>query len=504
MIGISFIFKLVTFNFAKFEISSSQIAIRYLSWCVLFLAMNSALADHAKSDEPNSKAKPNILWIISDDLSPDLGCYGETAVSTPHLDRLASTSTRYTNAFATCPTCSPSRSAFVTGVFQTTLGAHAHRTRNKKPLPEGTTTVMQLFRDAGYYVTNIRKEDYNFVSGFKFDSNDWTKRKPEQPFFAQIQIKEPHRKLHRNTDPDRPAKIKLPPQYPDHPLARADWANYLQSIEVLDKKVGKALKQLEDEGVADNTIVFFFGDHGRPHVWCKQWLYEGGIKVPLIVYRPGLNSANVDKKLVSLLDIAPTTLRLAGLEIPAFMQGKNFIGKNSSQREMIFAARDRAGDAIDRARCVRTKDFKYIRNYNPELPYSTRSSYKVLSYPVLTLMKTLNAKGELTPAQARFMAPTKPKEELYDLKNDPFELNNLAASSGHSGILGRLSSALDKWETETNDQGRFPEMSDEAMEKVMKEKLQWRYKTLKKRGLDKDVSDEAYLEWWMKELNLNK
>ncbi|MEL7497657.1 MAG: sulfatase [Planctomycetota bacterium] len=448
-----------------------------------------------------NRQRLNVLWIVSDDLSPELGCYGCDAVSTPHLDQLATSAIRCTNAFATAPICSTSRTALVTSIFQTTLGAHHHRTRNRKPLPDQVITVMEAFQNAGYFVCHQGKTDYNFQHDFKFDGVDWQNREPGQPFFAQIQIKQPHRTFETNTQPERIGKIKLPPQYPDHPLTRIDWANYLQSIETLDDKVGKIIERLQKEDLIENTAIFFFGDHGRPHVWDKQWLYDGGLKVPLIIKSP-TRAARTDKQLISLIDLAPTSLGVAGVKVPASMTGRDFLAPNSEPRTEIFAARDRAGDALDRIRCIRTEEYKYIRNYHPELPYSTRSSYKNLQYPVLALMRVMQKQGSLSPAQSRWMLPQKPPEELYDLRDDPFETNNLANSEAHQSTLATLSKKLDHWEKETDDQGSTPEMSAAAMQKLISEKKQWYAKTMKKRGLKPDASAEAILQWWYQELNV--
>ena len=245
--------------------------------------------------------RPNILWIIADDLSPDLGCYGYEGVSTPNIDRLASEGARYTAAFATAPACSSARSAFITGVYQTTTGTHHHRTTNKKPLPQPVEPITKLLRRAGYFVCNGNanmskpgKQDYNFVtSKAMFDGHSWSQRSEGQPFFAQVQIKEPHRDFVRAKNPGRADNVVIPGYYPEHPVIRADWANYLASVEVLDRRVGEILGRLKQEGLADNTVVFFFGDHGRPHYRDKQWLYDGGIRVPLIVRCPKLIQPSV-------------------------------------------------------------------------------------------------------------------------------------------------------------------------------------------------------------------
>ncbi len=229
--------------------------------------------------------RPNILWLIAEDLSPDLGCYGTHHVHTPNIDRLAREGTRFTHAFATAPVCSASRSALMTSMYQTSIGAHQHRTDPKGPLPDGIRVITEQFREAGWFTCNqagtnreqAGKTDLNFTAGELFDGIDWAERSSGQPFFAQVNFSETHRNFTR--DPDRPVdpdQVDLPPYYPDHPVTRRDWADYLECAQNLDRKIGAVLARLEEEGLAEDTIVFFFGDHGRAHVRGKQFLYEGG------------------------------------------------------------------------------------------------------------------------------------------------------------------------------------------------------------------------------------
>lgn len=454
--------------------------------------------------------RPNVVWIISDDLSPDLGCYGYSGVATPNLDRLAAEGTRYDLAFATAPVCSSSRTAFQTGQYQTTVGGHHHDTRVMPVLPESIPTVTGLMQKAGYFVSNghgvikkprrTPKSHLNFVytdSEF-FDGYDWSQRAEGQPFFAQVQIKEPHRDFVRREReyPDAP----IPPYYPDHPVTTADWGDYMASIEVLDQKVGAILKRLEDEGVADNTLVIFFGDHGRPHVRGKQWLYDSGIRVPLIVRWPGKTQpGSVDDRLISLLDMMPTTLSAAGTSAPegVKLMGGDLFDPNWNGHDQLFAARDRCGEAIDRIRSVRTRDFKYIRNFHPDKPYLQHSSYKKLMYPVETVMKVMHAEGKY---DSLLMAETRPAEELYDLKTDPWEMNNIANDPIHADQLAALRKAVDEWIVETNDQGAIDESLTVDMKALRAGKWKWYSKTMRQRGLEPNSSDREYLDWWAKEL----
>jgi len=370
--------------------------------------------------------RPNVLWIISEDTGPEFGCYGYPLVHTPNVDRLARQGARFTNAFTTAPVCSPSRSAFMTGMYQTTIGAHHHRSHRKDgyTLPGDIHVFTKYFRDAGYFtaICGKGKTDWNFKPTVKpYDSNKWEDLKANQPFFAQYQFSETHRGFkHCKAHPVDPEKVTLPPYYPDHPVARQDWALYLETVNVLDEKIGGVLERLEADGLADNTIVFYFADHGRAHVRGKQWLYDGGIHIPLVIRAPGLTEAGtVVDEMVSAIDFGPTCLRLCGIEPPQHMQGRVFLGPARDEpREFIFAARDRCDETVDRIRCVRDKQFKYIRNFMPERPWTQPNYYKLSSYPMLGLMHRLHNEGKLTPEQDRWFAPRKPDEELYDVRRD--------------------------------------------------------------------------------------
>ncbi len=456
--------------------------------------------------------RPNVVWIISDDLGPELGCYGYPDVATPNLDRLAKEGTRFTHAFSTAPVCSASRTAFQTGLYQTTVGGHHHDTRDKKPLPKFATTVTEEMQKAGYFVSNGRgtaepekrlaKSHLNWIYDARefFDGNDWTQRAEGQPFFAQIQIKEPHRAFvqAKKTYPNAP----IPPYYPGHPVTTADWANYLASIEVLDQKVGMILDRLDAEGLAENTLVLFFGDHGRPHVRGKQWLYDGGLLVPMIARWPGTIEADeVDDRLVSLIDMMPTTLAAAGVEAPGNLEGYNLLDPHERGHPRLFAARDRCGDAPDRIRSVRTRDFKYIKNFHPEIPYMQHSGYKRAGYPVDTVMRVLHEEGKW---DSPFMAKTKPVEELYDLKADPNEMNNLADDPAYTETLVKLRGAVETWIKESHDLGAVDEGKTVDLKAVMEEKWKTYERKMKSRGLSAEVSNRAYLEWWEKELGVAK
>lgn len=412
--------------------------------------------DFAGAKDAGSQ-RPNILWIVTDDMGPELGCYGTPQMRTPNIDQLAREGVRFKHCFTTAPVCSPSRSALMTAMYQTTINAHDHR--SMVTLPAGVKTIAELFREKGYFTCNLLngKTDFNFKIQHPFDGAQFEELKGNQPFFAEYQIHQPHRgswgpakqELDYHVDPN---KVELPPYYPDHPVTRKDWAGYLDAIDYLDGKVGKILARLEEEGLAKNTIVFFFGDNGRCHVRDKQWLYEGGLRIPLIVRWPGnIKSNTVRDDLVSAIDISATSLHLAGVKLPRTIQGQVVLGSDAKERKYVFGARDRCDETVDRIRSVRDDRYKYIRNFMPERPYTQKNNYKERQYPVLALMKELHTQGKLTPEQELFMAPRKPEEEFYDLKNDPHELHNLAGDPSQQKRIKNLRKVLAAWMKECDD-----------------------------------------------------
>lgn len=450
----------------------------FYGFLLLVLWLSSATTRLGVSKEESLfSQRPNILWILSEDISTELACYGTPIVQTPHLDQLAKEGIRYANAFTTAPVCSPSRSAIITGMYQTSIGAHNHRSHRDDgyKLPAPVKPITDYLRQAGYYTVNVKtaapgvktptKTDFNFTTDHPvFDGTDWNQRSKGQPFFAQLTIDETHRgnawktvvKQHKPSI--RPEDVVLPPYYPEHPIAWADWATYLESIQLMDSYVGRILQRLKEEGLSDNTVIIFSGDNGRCHVRDKQFLYDGGIHVPLIIRWPNqLKAGQINTDLVSAIDVSATILKLAGIAPPAHLDGQVMLGKGAKKREYIIAARDRMDETVDKMRCVRTKRFKYIRNYRPEVPYMQPNAYKETEYPMWNLLKELNRQGKLTPAQALFVAPTKPAEELYDLQADPHELNNLATSAHYRKTTEKMRAILDAWVQKTNDQGQYPE-----------------------------------------------
>lgn len=421
--------------------------------------------------------KPNIIWIITEDISPEMSCYGYKPVQTPNLDKLASEGLKYTNAFSTSPVCSASRSALITAMYQTSIDAHNHRSHrdDNYALPEPVKPITEYLKKGGYYtvlgevkengVRGYGKTDYNFnLDKSIFDGNDWKGRKIGQPFFAQLMISVTHRgaiwngavqKHQPQIDPD---KVVLPPFYPNHMVAREDWATYLESIQLMDSYVGNILKRIEDEGISQNTVIIFSSDHGRCMVRDKQFIYDGGIKVPLLIKWPGnIKPGTVNENLVSLIDVSATVLQLGGVTLPVYIEGRPLFGKNAVKRKYIIAARDRMDETVDMMRAVRTSKFKYIKNYMPERPYMQSNNYKEKEYPVWNLLKQLNSEGKLTPVQALFVASVKPPEELYDIRNDPYEINNLASDPKYHIRISSMRKILDEWIVKTGDKGQIPE-----------------------------------------------
>ena len=423
--------------------------------------------------------RPNILWLITEDMGPEQACYGTEQVWTPVLDKLAKQGVRYSRAFTVTPVCSTSRSSFCTGMYAITIGAHQHRTgeAQKRELPAGVKPISHWLSDAGYYTANVTamdgkkfgtgKTDWNFkYKGPAFQGSNFNELKSHQPFYAQINFSQSHRGFNAPSKAD-PAQVKLPPYYPDHPEIRKDWAQYLDEITEVDGLIGQVLANLQRDGLADNTIVIMFGDHGRAHVRGKQWPYDSGLHVPLILYIPpalekpsGYQPGSVNDQLVESIDITATTLALAGLQKPEKMQGRVLIGKQAeSPREYAHASRDRCDMTMFRIRTVRDDKYRYIRNFMPDRPFFNINLYKERSYPMIGVMRELHAAGKLTPDQERLFAMTRPEEELYYIDHDRYEIHNLVDSDDpqHQQALKRLRGELEDWLERADDQGRIPE-----------------------------------------------
>jgi uncharacterized sulfatase len=434
---------------------------------------------------------PNILWLSAEDLSPDLGCYGDTYATTPNIDALARRAIRFDKAYSHAGVCAPSRSGIITGMYPTTIGTQHMRCSGIPPA--GVKCFPEYLRASGYYCTNNSKTDYQFESPVSaWDENSknahWKNRPNSAPFFSVFNFLTTHEGQVRSRDPERlaqiealgelrhdPAGVTLPPYHADTPATRKDWAQYYDLITLMDREVGEALAELEAAGLTEDTIVWFWGDHGRGLTRCKRWLYESGTRVPLLVhvpekYRawvcpaaPDAMAAGINDHLVSFIDFAPTVLSLAGIAPPVHFQGQAFLGGDlPAPREYVYGARDRMDEAYDCIRTVRDKRFRYFRNYMPWLSYAQRIEY-MDQMPMAMDLRALHAEGKLDPAQSRWFAPAKPVEELYDVDADPHELNNLAEDPAHQGDLARLRNAHLNWLFDTRDLGLIPEPMMDAL-----------------------------------------
>jgi len=396
------------------------------------------------------------------------------------MDRLANEGVRFTHAHTTAPVCSSSRSAFNIGLYQTFTGTHHHRSHRDDgyQLPHGARLVSERLAEAGYFTANVLdiapgvrgtgKTDWNWAASKGFEGNHWRERAAGQPFYAQINFQAPHkgpafRAARQRKSLIDPARVDLPPYYPDHPVIRDEVANYYDAIQMLDTQVGATLDALKADGVLDNTIIFLFGDNGRCLLRGKQWLYDGGTHIPLLARYPGVVPAGQrrDDPVLSL-DITAQTLTWAGLPLPKPFHGQNLFGAKA--RSHIFTARDRCDMTVFRLRTVRDARYRYIRNFTPDRPFLQHNEYKEKQYPVWNLIKELAAQDKLTPEQAVLAAPTMPEEELYDLQTDPHQIKNLAKSNApeHRAALERLRGVLEQWIEQTNDQGRIPEPAEVA------------------------------------------
>ncbi len=469
---------------------------------LLTLALILSAAFVSAHAEP---ARPNILWFIVDDMSANFSCYGEKLIQTPNVDRLAREGTQFRHAFVTAPVCSPCRSALITGMYQTTIGAHHHRSGRgveKIHLPAGVTPVPALLQQAGYFTcigsglpgegragkknkagAGLGKTDYNFEWDAKmYDASDWAGRKPGQPFFMQVQlgggklrggtdasaqklIERAKAEFGSATDPD---KVTLPPYYPRDPVLLRDWAAFLDAVRFTDKHVGEVLARMEREGILDQTLIIFMTDHGISHARGKQFLYDEGTHVPLVVRGPGIAKGGVRDDLVEQIDLTAISLAAAGLPLPPSMQARDVFDKNYQPRDAVFAARDRCDETVERIRSVRTDRFLYIRNFHPQRPHLQPNAYKDGKSIVQTL-RALHAAGKLDALTEKLLfSPTRPAEELYEWTTDRWQVTNLAADPAHKATLETLRARFDRWMAETKDRG--PE-SQQAYDSDMVEYL---------------------------------
>ena len=432
---------------------------------------------------PRSKADanqtPNILWISCEDISANLGCYGDTYASTPHLDRLAAEGVRFTRAFTPSGVCAINRTGIITGKYPVSYGGQ--HMRISVPFPEGVKCFPEYLREAGYFTTNKSKTDYQSQQDLSkvwdrqsADHNDWRDRAPGQPFFSVINLTITHESQIRHGEKTHAALLErlqpeqrhdpalagkhLPPIYPNTPESRKDWAWYQDNISEMDRQAGAILQRLEDDGLTDNTIVVFWSDHGRGLPRGKRWIYDAGVHVPVIVRWPQhLEAGSLNDELVSTQDLTPTTLSLAGLKPKNYMHGRIFLGPEKQPApEYLFFHRDRMDEALEFMRAARDHRFKYIRNFEPERSYSQHIDYMDMM-PTLVDMRRMHKAGTLNAAQSLWFSPTKAPEELYDIVADPHELNNLAALPQYQTVLARMRHEVEEWQVDVGDLSLVPE-----------------------------------------------
>ena len=436
--------------------------------------------------QPTTEAeeRPNILWIYLEDVSGWFSCYGDEVIKTPHIDSLAKRGIRFDRFYTSAGVCSAMRSGTILGMMQTSVGAHNHRScrssfRNqtfdeydKNVLPEGVKTVPELFRAAGYYTFNegTGKDDFNFefdrdslydhhAGGWNFkgakDGSDWSGCPKHKPFFGQIQFSggKSGKRAPQKTPRD---SVPVPPYYPDVPEVREEIAHHYDCLLYTDEQIGNLIAALKRDGLWENTILFLFSDHGYKLHRHKQYLYEGGIKMPCIVAGPGIEAGQVRSDLINSIDIGPASLAAAGLPIPKTMEGQDFLSKDYQAKAYTISARDRCDYTIETIRAVITPRFKYLRNYTDDRPYM-QPSYKD-PWPVSKKLRSMMAAGEMNKTQLVFFAPKgKPAEELYDLETDPHEIYNLADDPNYAKPLAQHRIILAEWIEETGDQGQTPE-----------------------------------------------
>ncbi|MBI4891189.1 MAG: sulfatase [Acidobacteria bacterium] len=427
----------------------------------------------------SAAGRPNLLWILAEDLGPQLASYSYPLVRTPNLDRLAAGGVRFANCHTTGPVCSASRSAFNVGLYQTSTGTHNHRSHRKDGyhLPDGARLLSHRLQDAGYFTANVLqfapgvrgmgKTDFNFaLDAPPFQGTHWNQRATGQPFFAQVNFQATHKgpamqEARRQPDLIDPAKVELPPYWPDHPVVRDEFTTYLNCVNLLDRQVGVLLDTLKKDGVLDNTLIFFMGDNGRCLIRGKQWCYDAGTHVPMIASGPGVpKPGSVRQDCVLSLDITASLLSAAGVPIPELFHGQPLFDTRSKPRPYVATARDRCDETRDRIRAVRDARYSYIRNFMPERPYTQPNAYISKEYPTLGVMKELYAQGRLNAAQSLFMADRKPEIEFYDVKKDPNEIHNLASDPTHQKLVRQYSAHLDQWIRDTKDRGGETESAE--------------------------------------------
>jgi uncharacterized sulfatase len=416
--------------------------------------------------------QPNILWITSEDHGPHMGCYGDKFATTPNVDALAAKGMLFKRAWSCAPVCAPARTTIISGMYPPSLGAE--HMRSEVPMPRGTKMYPQFLREAGYYCSNNSKEDYNLTKpGEVWDNSSgnghWRNRKPGQPFFAIFNSTKSHESQLRtrpHTAIHDPAKVRVPAYHPDTPEVRQDWAQYYDKVSEVDADAGKRLAEIAEAGLADDTIVFYYADHGSGMPRNKRWPCNSGLQMPLVVYFPAkwrhlapkeYQPGGASDRIVSFVDLAPTLLSLAGVKPPEWMQGHAFAGKFQTQpQEFIHGFRGRMDERIDFVRSVTDGRFVYLRNYLPHLSQAQKVNYQFQT-PTTRVWHQLFTEGKLNDAQSIFWKTPKAPEELYDLQTDPDEVRNLAASPEHQAVLRKMRAAQQAHAARIRDTGFLPE-----------------------------------------------
>lgn len=414
--------------------------------------------------------RPNIVWLTSEDHGPHLGCYGDTYAETPQVDRFAARGMRYAHAWSCAPVCAPARTTLMWGMYATSLGGQ--HMRSMAPAPSGKQMFPQLLREAGYYCTNNAKEDYNIAQpGQVWDESSrrahWSNRRAGQPFFAVFNSTKSHEgQIRAAADLKHdPRQARVPVYHPDTPEVRRDWARYYDTVSEADADAGARLRELDEAGLAESTIVFYFADHGSGMPRSKRSACNSGLQVPLVVYIPEAWSAlrgpdyaadGVSQRLVSFVDFAPTVLSLAGIRPPDWMQGRAFLGSFVADApQYVFGFRDRMDERYDLVRSASDGRYVYVRNFMPQRIYGQHVSY-MFQTTTTQVWRQRHEQGQLSAPQDAFWN-TKPAEELYDLQSDPDEVHNLASSPAHAEIVQRFRDALRAWILEVRDVGFLPE-----------------------------------------------
>ena len=434
--------------------------------------------------------RPNIIWLVCEDQSQSFfPMYGNNTVELPNLKELAEDSVIYENMHATTPVCSPARSSIITGMYPTSIGTHNMRAYNEgRPtnqpqlnipsyspsFPAYIKPFTMYLRQEGYYCTNSNKEDYNFkiseeawdqscsyCKGAEKENIHWRNRSANQAFFSVFNFQITHEaQIWEQANNDifiNTEKVVVPPYFPAHEIVKKDMAINYSNLIRMDQQLGERIRELKDDGLYDDAYIFFYSDHGGPFPRHKRAIYDTGIKVPFMIKYPKSQGAGsrVDA-LLSFIDLAPTVLDIVGLEIPKYLEGMSFLNLTDFEREYLVTASDRFDEEVDRIRSVKTKKFKLIKNYYPNNPHALPVAYRE-NMPMMKLLNEFNIQDRLNEDQKKWFSTPKPKFELYDLMNDPYELNDLSSVDEFKSTVKKMDSVLNQWIVQTNDLGEYPE-----------------------------------------------